>query len=79
MRAAINKSQFYAETLEAALKKFRRDDTTLIRVIVSRSEIDLESIKEEYLKLYHKTLYNALRTELSGTYREIMLSLLGTP
>ena len=79
MRAAIDKSQFYAETLEVALKKFRRDDATLIRVIVSRSEIDLESIKAEYLKLHHKTLYNAIRTEISGTYREAMLSLLGTP
>lgn len=79
MKAALNKSQFYAETIEAALRKFRRDDLTLIRIFVSRCEVDMESIKSEYLKIYHKTLYHSIQTETSGSYKDIMLVLLNTP
>jgi annexin A7/11 len=79
VRSAIDKSQYYAETIEAALRKMRRDDGLLIRVFVSRAEIDLESIKDQYLKIYHKTLYNAIRTETKGLYQEILLALLASP
>jgi hypothetical protein len=47
--------------------------------VVSRCEIDLDEIKSEYLKIFHKTLYHSIQTRISGDYRTAMLTLIGTP
>ncbi|CAL8104891.1 unnamed protein product [Orchesella dallaii] len=79
VKCAINRSQYYAEKLESAMRGLRFDDYSLIRIIVSRCEIDLGSIKNEYLKIYHKTLYHQIQMGTSGEYRNALLALLGDP
>ena len=65
------------QVLHKAMKGLGTDDTTLIRVIVTRTEIDMQYIKAEYLKKYKKTLNDAVHSETSGHYRTFLLSLLG--
>jgi len=72
-----NRAQYFAERLEAAMKGWGTDDTALIRIIVSRCEIDLGNIKHQYEKLYGKTLLSAVKSECGGDYQQALLVLIG--
>lgn len=51
-----NPATYFAKRIYKALDGSGTDDRSLIRILVSRSEIDLGSIKTEYEKLYDKTM-----------------------
>ena len=76
----LDKSYHFTKTLQVlhkAMKGMGTNDTALIRVIVTRTEIDMHYIKAEYLKKYKKTLNDAVHSETSGHYRAFLLALLG--
>ncbi|PKI53473.1 hypothetical protein CRG98_026163 [Punica granatum] len=77
VRCAENPTKYFAKVLHKAMRGLGTDDTTLIRVIVTRTEIDMQYIKAEYLKKYRKTLNDAVHSETSGHYRAFLLALLG--
>ncbi|CAL8126556.1 unnamed protein product [Orchesella dallaii] len=68
--------RYFAERLKDAMKGAGTDDSALVRIIVSRSEIDLAAIKKEYMALYHKTLESDIKGETSGDYEKALLSIL---
>lgn len=59
------------------MESMRTNDDTLIRVIVSRIEIDMQYLKVEYLKKYKNTLNDGVHSETSGNFRDFLLELLG--
>ncbi|KAB1282063.1 Annexin A5 [Camelus dromedarius] len=52
---------YLAETLYYAMKGAGTDDHTLIRVLVSRSEIDLYNIRKEFRKNFATSLYSMIK------------------
>ncbi|XP_051751444.1 annexin A1-like [Ctenopharyngodon idella] len=78
VKSAWNKPALFAEKLHLAMKGLGTNTDTLTRIIVSRSEIDLLKIIQEYKRMYGKTLQEAILKETSGDYEKILLALCGT-
>ncbi|PHT44091.1 Annexin D5 [Capsicum baccatum] len=78
LQCAENPAKYFAKELHKAMKGLGTDDTTLIRILVTRTEIDMEYIKAEYQKKHKRSLNDAVHSETSGDYRTFLLSLLGT-
>lgn len=72
-----NPITFYAKQLHKAMDGIGTNDKTLIRIIISRSEIDLGNIKKEYERLYGKTLESVVKGETSGDYKKALTALIG--
>uniref|UniRef100_A0A8C4DGZ3 Annexin n=1 Tax=Dicentrarchus labrax TaxID=13489 RepID=A0A8C4DGZ3_DICLA len=52
-------------------------ESTLTRILVSRSEVDLLDIRAEYKKLFGYSLYSQLESEVSGSYGDTLKRLCG--
>ncbi|KAJ0242889.1 Annexin D5 [Hirschfeldia incana] len=77
LQCAENSSFYFAKALRKSMKGLGTDDTALIRMVVTRAEVDMHYIVSEYRKRYKKTLYNAVQSDTSGHYKTFLLSLLG--
>lgn len=73
----LSPSEYFANRINKAIKRFMTKDNILIRVLVSRDEIDLERIKKYYKQIYKIDLYTEVANDLSGDYRNLLLSLIG--
>ncbi|GCC35348.1 hypothetical protein chiPu_0013831, partial [Chiloscyllium punctatum] len=77
VRNIKNMPGFFAERLYKSMKGAGTDDKTLIRIMVSRSEIDLMNIRHEFKELYDASLYSFIEGDTSGDYRQVLLALCG--
>ncbi|KAM9331813.1 annexin A13 isoform 1-T1 [Pholidichthys leucotaenia] len=75
VRVAKNPQLYFARRLNNAMKGAGTDEDTLIRIIVCRSEYDLETIKDMYLEKYDVSLKDALRDECSGDFKRLLLAI----
>ncbi|XP_067210153.1 annexin B9-like isoform X1 [Linepithema humile] len=77
VRCASDKTAYFARKLYKAMRGLGTTDSTLIRIIVGRSEIDLGDIKEAYERMYNKPLAEAIDGDCSGDYKVLLIKLLG--
>uniref|UniRef100_A0A8C9DHZ1 Annexin n=1 Tax=Prolemur simus TaxID=1328070 RepID=A0A8C9DHZ1_PROSS len=78
VKCTRNLHSYFAERLHYAMKGAGTRDGTLIRNIVSRSEIDLNLIKCQFKKMYGQTLSSMIMGDTSGDYKNALLSLVGS-
>uniref|UniRef100_UPI003AAE1064 annexin A13-like isoform X2 n=1 Tax=Centroberyx gerrardi TaxID=166262 RepID=UPI003AAE1064 len=76
VRCAKNPQLYFARRLNAAMKGAGTDEDTLIRIIVGRSEIDLDTVKDMYLEKYDVPLREALDSECGGDFKRLLLQIL---
>ncbi|XP_038215226.1 annexin B9-like isoform X2 [Zerene cesonia] len=81
MRAIVkvvrNKPLFFAERLHKSMKGLGTNDRQLIRIMVTRCEVDLGDIAEMFQAKYGESLQSWIEGDCSGHYKKCLLGLLG--
>ncbi|XP_044155239.1 annexin A7 isoform X2 [Bufo gargarizans] len=77
LQCAINRPAYFAERLYKSMKGAGTKDSTLIRVIVTRSEIDLVQVKQAFVQMYQKSVASMIQSDTSGDYRKLLLAIAG--
>lgn len=62
--------------LYKAMKGAGTDEETLIEIICSRSNVELQKIIQEYKKLYNQNLEDKVSSDTSGSVKKLLISLL---
>ena len=71
----LNPSEFFAKRVYNSVKGLGTDNNTLIRVLVTRAEIDIAQIKQFYKQLYKQDMIEDIIDDTSGYYQKILVEL----
>ncbi|XP_054916396.1 annexin A1-like [Poeciliopsis prolifica] len=77
VKCAWNTPAFFAEKLFVPYQGHGTRDHTLIRILVSRSEVDLQKVIEEYRAMFDRTLHEDIVNDTKGHYQKVLLALCG--
>uniref|UniRef100_A0A7N4PTY6 Annexin n=1 Tax=Sarcophilus harrisii TaxID=9305 RepID=A0A7N4PTY6_SARHA len=72
-----NKPLYFADRLYDSMKGKGTRDKVLIRIMVSRSEVDMLKIRSEFKRKYGKSLYYFIQQDTKGDYQKALLYLCG--
>ena len=72
---SLNPSEYFATRVQYAVKGLGTKDKLLIRILVTRDEIDMPQIKEAYKRLYNKDMVKDIESDTSGDYKRLLVEL----
>lgn len=73
LHTLLNPSDYFASRIRDACSGLGTKDDQLIRILISRDEVDLKQIKEIYKEKYSKTLFEDIKNETGGDYKNLLL------
>ena len=73
--AMLSPSEYFATRVNKAIKGWGTNDNLLIRVLVTRDEIDMPQIKQYYKQLYNKDMIDAIKGDCKGDYQKLLVEL----
>ena len=73
--SSINPSEYFATRINYAVKGLGTKDKLLIRILVTRDEIDMPQIKAAYANLYHKDMVKDIENDISSDYKRLLVAL----
>uniref|UniRef100_A0A1J3GKD3 Annexin n=1 Tax=Noccaea caerulescens TaxID=107243 RepID=A0A1J3GKD3_NOCCA len=68
----------FAKVIYDSIEGFGTDEDALTRAIVTRAENDLMKVRGEYFNMYNSSMDNAIIGDVSGDYKDFLLTLLGS-
>ncbi|ELU05270.1 hypothetical protein CAPTEDRAFT_225672 [Capitella teleta] len=68
---------YFADALYESMSGLGTSDDRLIRICVSRCEIDMVQIKKEFKRKYGQPLADMIVGDISGDYKKIILAIIG--
>ncbi|XP_067441115.1 annexin A5b [Thunnus thynnus] len=77
VKCARSVPAYFAETLYYSMKGAGTDDDTLIRVMVTRSEVDMLDIRSDFRRLFACSLHSMIKGDTGGDYRKALLLICG--
>ncbi|KAG5450043.1 Annexin A11 [Clonorchis sinensis] len=75
-RSIRNKPAYFAKQLKEAMEGAGTSDRQLIRIVVTRAEVDMADIKREFLQAYGKSLEAWISDDTKGDYKRMLLALI---
>ena len=73
--ATLSPSEYFATRVHDAIKGLGTRDKLLIRILVTRDEVDMPMIKQYYKTLYGKDMVEDIKNDISGHYQKLMIEL----
>uniref|UniRef100_A0AAY4A5D7 Annexin n=1 Tax=Denticeps clupeoides TaxID=299321 RepID=A0AAY4A5D7_9TELE len=73
VKCARSVPAYFAECLYHSMKGAGTDDETLIRIMVTRSEVDMLDIRKEFRRMFATSLHAMIKGDTAGDYRKSLV------
>ena len=73
--ANITPSEYFASRVNEAITSAGQKDELLMRILITRDEVDMPKIKECYKKLYGKDMVESVKEATLGDYKNLLVEL----
>lgn len=68
---------YFATQLYKSMRGMGTNDDDLIRAVVTRSEVDMQEIKQRFEQMYKQPLSKFISDDTSGDYKKLLLAVVG--